>query len=169
MIDDSCSPSRATKVADEFSVRRRGPSGPYLKTTTTARRIFDHLCKTTFATVSAQSSRSPALIREEVLPRLRYVLTNVALRLREIANLRRNCSDRCPPRACVANYFSLICARFCVQSLSITLVRFPALTGLPRQERPLRRRTCRAHQVRLTCSDELSKPLRGVEHSHHSA
>src|SRR6202011_1535650 len=51
-IDDSCSLSRATKVADEFSVSRRGPSGPYLKTTPTARRIFDHLCKTTFATVS---------------------------------------------------------------------------------------------------------------------
>jgi hypothetical protein len=52
-IADSYSLSRATEVAYEFSVRRRGPSGPYLKTTPTARRNLDHLCKTTFATVSA--------------------------------------------------------------------------------------------------------------------
>jgi hypothetical protein len=53
-IADSYSAGRATEVAYEFSVRRRGPSDPYIKTTPTARRIFDHLCKTTFATVSSE-------------------------------------------------------------------------------------------------------------------
>ena len=58
-IDDSCSLSRATEVADDFSVRRRGPSGPYTKTTPTARRNLDHLCKTTFATESHRKRTFP--------------------------------------------------------------------------------------------------------------
>jgi hypothetical protein len=51
-IDDSHSLSCVTEVAYEFSVRRQGPSDPYTKTAPAARGIFDHLCKTTFATVS---------------------------------------------------------------------------------------------------------------------
>src|ERR1700676_3266457 len=54
-IDDSYNLSRATEVAYEFSVRRRSPSDPYTKTALTARRILDHLCKTTFATESARN------------------------------------------------------------------------------------------------------------------
>jgi hypothetical protein len=50
--DDSHGVRRVTEVAYEFSVRRRGPSGSYTKTTPTARRSFTHLYKTTFATVN---------------------------------------------------------------------------------------------------------------------
>jgi hypothetical protein len=52
-IADSYGASRAAAVAYEFSVRRQGPLDPYTKTAPTARRIFDHLRKTTFATISA--------------------------------------------------------------------------------------------------------------------
>jgi hypothetical protein len=54
-VDDSYSLSRATEVAHEFSVKRRGPSDLNTKTAPAARGIFDHLCKTTFATVSAMT------------------------------------------------------------------------------------------------------------------
>ena len=52
-IDDSDNLSRATEVAYEFCVRRRGPSDPYTKTASAALRIFDTFGKTTFATLSA--------------------------------------------------------------------------------------------------------------------
>jgi hypothetical protein len=52
-INDSHNLSRATKVAYEFSARRWGPSDLYTKTATTALRIFDIFCKTTFETLSA--------------------------------------------------------------------------------------------------------------------
>ncbi|MGD0148929.1 MAG: hypothetical protein ABSB77_10115, partial [Xanthobacteraceae bacterium] len=42
-------------VACEFNVRRWEPSHLYTKTAPVARRIFDHQCKTTFATQSANS------------------------------------------------------------------------------------------------------------------
>src|SRR6202166_2832894 len=51
-IDDSDNLSRATEVAYEFCVRRRGPSDPYTKTASAALRIFDTFGKTTFATLS---------------------------------------------------------------------------------------------------------------------
>jgi hypothetical protein len=51
-IDDSSNLGRATEVAYEFSVRRRGPSDLYAKTARTALRIFDTFGKTTFATLS---------------------------------------------------------------------------------------------------------------------
>jgi hypothetical protein len=54
-IDDSSNLSRATEVAYEFSVRRRGPSDLYTKTARTALRIFDTFGKTTFATKSANN------------------------------------------------------------------------------------------------------------------
>ena len=56
-IADSHSRSRAAEVAYEFSVRQRGPSGPYAKTAPKSRRISDLLCKATFSTVSAQNGR----------------------------------------------------------------------------------------------------------------
>src|SRR6202158_1678848 len=53
-IADSYNLNRVTEVACEFNVRRRGPSHLYAKAAPVARRIFDHQCKTTFATVSAK-------------------------------------------------------------------------------------------------------------------
>src|SRR3984893_6469694 len=53
-IDDSDNLSRATEVAYEFCLRRRGPSDPYTKTASAALRIFDTFGKTTFATLSPQ-------------------------------------------------------------------------------------------------------------------
>jgi hypothetical protein len=52
-IDDSDNLSRATEVAYEFSVRRRGPSDLYTKNAPAALRIFGTFGKTTFATLSA--------------------------------------------------------------------------------------------------------------------
>ena len=57
-IDDSSNLSRATEVAYEFSVRRRGPSDLYTKTARTALRIFDTFGKVTFATLSARNGHS---------------------------------------------------------------------------------------------------------------
>src|ERR1700742_2092690 len=54
-IDDSYSVSRATEVAYDFSLRRRGPSHLYTKTEPAALGNFDTFCKTTFATISATS------------------------------------------------------------------------------------------------------------------
>ncbi len=51
-IADSSNFNRVTEVACEFNVMRRGPSHLYTKAAPGARRIFDHQCKTTFATVS---------------------------------------------------------------------------------------------------------------------
>jgi alkylhydroperoxidase/carboxymuconolactone decarboxylase family protein YurZ len=51
-IADSYNLNRVTEVACEFNVRRRGPSHLYTKPAPAARRIFDHQCKTTFATQS---------------------------------------------------------------------------------------------------------------------
>jgi hypothetical protein len=49
---DSYNLNRVAEVAGGFDVRRRGPSHLYTKAAPVARRIFDHQCKTTFATVS---------------------------------------------------------------------------------------------------------------------
>jgi hypothetical protein len=54
-IADSHRRNRIVEVACEFNVRRRGPSHTYTKDAPTAFRIFDHQCKTTFATQSALS------------------------------------------------------------------------------------------------------------------
>ena len=51
-IDDLYSVSRATEVAYDFSLRRRGPSHLYTKTEPAALGNFDTFCKTTFATIS---------------------------------------------------------------------------------------------------------------------
>ena len=51
-IADSYNLNRVTEVACEFNVRRRGPSHLYTNAAPVARRIFDHQCKTTFATKS---------------------------------------------------------------------------------------------------------------------
>src|ERR1700730_1082964 len=57
-IADSYNLNRVTEVACESNVRRRGPSHLYTKAAPVARRIFDHQCRTTFATVSARSDIS---------------------------------------------------------------------------------------------------------------
>src|ERR1700688_3992018 len=57
-IDDSDNLSRATEVAYEFCLRRRGPSDPYTKTASAALRIFDTFGKTTFATLSPRKRTS---------------------------------------------------------------------------------------------------------------
>ena len=54
-IADSHRRNRIVEVACEFNVRRRGPSHTYTKVAPTAFRIFDHQCKTTFATQSLRS------------------------------------------------------------------------------------------------------------------
>jgi hypothetical protein len=51
-ITDSYTLNRVAEVAGEFNVRGSVPSHLYTKDAPTARRIFDHLCKTTFATLS---------------------------------------------------------------------------------------------------------------------
>src|SRR5271167_1512879 len=51
-IIDSYTLNRVAEVAGEFNVRGLVPSHLYAKDAPTARRIFDHLCKTTFATQS---------------------------------------------------------------------------------------------------------------------
>jgi hypothetical protein len=51
-IADSYTLNRITEVASEFSARRPGPSHLYTEVASAARRIFEHQCKTTFATVS---------------------------------------------------------------------------------------------------------------------
>jgi hypothetical protein len=56
-ITDSYTLNRAAEVAGEFNVRGSVPSHLYTKEAPTARRIFGHLCKTTFATQSATSGR----------------------------------------------------------------------------------------------------------------
>jgi hypothetical protein len=53
-IADSHRRNRIVEVARGFNVRRRGPSHTYTKVAPTAFRIFDHQCKTTFATQSAR-------------------------------------------------------------------------------------------------------------------
>src|SRR5262252_3609523 len=55
LFADSYSLRRVTEVACAFNVRRGGPPHSYTKTEPTTRRIFDHQCKTTFATISAIS------------------------------------------------------------------------------------------------------------------
>jgi hypothetical protein len=54
-IADSYILNRVAEVDREFDARGRVPSRLYTKVAPTARRIFDHQCKTTFATVSAIS------------------------------------------------------------------------------------------------------------------
>jgi hypothetical protein len=51
-ITDSYTLSRGAEIAGEFNARGSVPSRPYTEDAPTARRIFDHLCKTTFATQS---------------------------------------------------------------------------------------------------------------------
>jgi hypothetical protein len=52
-IADSHTLNRVAEAAREFNVRRCVPSRLYTKAAPTARRIFDHRRKTTFATVSS--------------------------------------------------------------------------------------------------------------------
>ena len=57
-IADSYTLNRVAEIAGEFDARRPVPPHLYTKDAPTARRIFDHLCKTTFATVSGQQPTS---------------------------------------------------------------------------------------------------------------
>jgi hypothetical protein len=61
MIADSYTLNRVAEIAGEFDARGPVPPHLYTKDAPTARRIFDHLCKTTFATVSAQSGHQLAI------------------------------------------------------------------------------------------------------------
>ncbi len=51
-IADSYTLNRVAEIAGEFDARGHVPPHLYTEDAPTARRIFDHLCKTTFATVS---------------------------------------------------------------------------------------------------------------------
>ena len=51
-IADSYNLNRVSEVACEFKVRRWGPSHLYTKTAPVVLRIFEHQCKTSFATQS---------------------------------------------------------------------------------------------------------------------
>jgi hypothetical protein len=53
-IADSYTLNRVAEIAGEFDARGHVPPHLYTEDAPTARRIFDHLCKTTFATVSPQ-------------------------------------------------------------------------------------------------------------------
>ena len=57
-ITDSYTLNRAAEVAGEFNARGSLPSRLYTKIAPAARRIFEHQCKTTFATLSARNGRS---------------------------------------------------------------------------------------------------------------
>jgi hypothetical protein len=54
-IADSHTLNRVTEVVSEFNARGSVPPHLYTKDAPTARRIFGYLCKTTFATQSANS------------------------------------------------------------------------------------------------------------------
>jgi hypothetical protein len=54
-IADSCALNRVAELASVFDVRGAVPSHLYINDVPTARRIFNHLCKTTFATESGKS------------------------------------------------------------------------------------------------------------------
>ena len=58
-IADSYTLNRVAEIAGEFDARGPVPPHLYTKDAPTARRIFDHLCKMTFATVSEQSGHRP--------------------------------------------------------------------------------------------------------------
>ena len=49
-ITDLYTLSRGAEIAGEFNARGSVPSRLYTEDAPTARKIFDHLCKTTFAT-----------------------------------------------------------------------------------------------------------------------
>ncbi len=57
-IADSYTLNRVVEVTGKFRVRGAVPPHLYTKNAPTARRIFDHLCKTTFATVSGEEPTS---------------------------------------------------------------------------------------------------------------
>jgi hypothetical protein len=57
-ITDSYTLSRGAEIAGEFNARGSVPSRLYTEDAPTARRIFDHLCKTTFATQSGAQRTS---------------------------------------------------------------------------------------------------------------
>src|SRR5262245_57611240 len=60
-IADSGILNRVAEVACEFDARGCAPSRLYTKVAPIARRIFDHRCKGTFATVSATNGSRPGV------------------------------------------------------------------------------------------------------------
>jgi hypothetical protein len=66
-IADSYTLNRVAEIAGEFDARGHVPPHLYTEDAPTARRIFDHLCKTTFATVSSESDRLTAPQRDGAL------------------------------------------------------------------------------------------------------
>jgi hypothetical protein len=67
MIADSYTLNRVAEIAGEFDARGPVPPHLYTKDAPTARRIFDDLCKTTFATVSEDKPTCPDPARRSVL------------------------------------------------------------------------------------------------------
>ena len=73
-ITDAYILSRGAEIAGEFNARGSVPSRLYTEDAPTARRIFDHLCKTTFATQSIQlrtyrcTARTDAMGHKETFP-----------------------------------------------------------------------------------------------------
>jgi hypothetical protein len=67
MIADSYTLNRVAEIAGEFDAREPIPPHLYTEDAPTARRIFDHLCKTTFATVSPESDAAAARRRNDAM------------------------------------------------------------------------------------------------------
>ena len=55
MIADSYTLNRVAEIAGEFDARGHVPPHLYTEDAPTARRIFDHLCKTTFAIIGGKA------------------------------------------------------------------------------------------------------------------
>jgi hypothetical protein len=60
-IADSHNLNRAAEVAYEFNVQRLGPPNIYTKSAPAALRIFEHQCKTSFATQSDAKQTRPLI------------------------------------------------------------------------------------------------------------
>src|ERR1700724_3529421 len=87
---DRCSPNHVTEAASEFT-----PPHIYTKVACTAKRNFDHECKKTFATKSANRRHPPAISTARVgpAPRCGNMLISV---LDELGHRQRNGRIICP-------------------------------------------------------------------------
>ena len=101
-ITNSYTLSRGAEIAGEFNARGSVPSRLYTEDAPTARRIFDHLCKTTFATQSGvkQTSRyrsNDAFDPERTFARLSHLALALPDFLKRVAGFllqsRRNACD----------------------------------------------------------------------------
>ena len=80
-ITNSYTLSRGAEIASEFNARGSVPSRLYTEDAPTARGIFDHLCKTTFATQSElKQTCLPYLVTSGFDPRETYSRSRLLLR-----------------------------------------------------------------------------------------